>query len=157
MTHTTYGHVLARNIRAARGRNGISQQVLAARMRAFGYDAWLHQTVGNVEKGRRRVMAEEIWGLSEALQTSIGKLMTPDDDDEIVAFPSGATVTVEHLRRSVLGRNDGEVKWSGDDPVFPGPPLTRNTARAAYEALDPESRAALDRVRSLLPQEEPDR
>ena len=33
-------------------------------MRALGYKEWLYQTVGKVERGRRRVTAEEIRGLA---------------------------------------------------------------------------------------------
>jgi transcriptional regulator with XRE-family HTH domain len=121
MSPTTYRDVLARNVRAARSRCDISQQVLAGRMRALGYDAWLHQTVGNVEKGKRRMNAEEIFGLAAALQTSIGVLMSPVADDKIVDFPSGAAVTVESVQRSVQGQNDGAVMWDGERPIFPAP------------------------------------
>jgi transcriptional regulator with XRE-family HTH domain len=155
MTATTpYDTVLARNIRAARTRKGLGQTAVVERMRALGHTAWHRQTMGNVERGDRRVTAEEIFALSEALETSIGALMAPIADDDSVSFPSGGTMTVDHVRRSVfLGRNDGEVKWSGNDPVLPGPPLTASDARTYVDELDPDARAHFEGIRSLLPDE----
>jgi len=131
MAPTTYADVLARNIRAARSRADLSQQTVGARMRALGYEAWLYQTVGNVEKGRRRVTAEEIFGLAYALETSIGALMAPVEDDEVVDFPSGAEIEVASARLSVQGRNDGAVQWNGEVPVFPAAMSTPRQLAAA--------------------------
>jgi hypothetical protein len=100
-------------------------------MRALGYTAWLYQTVGNVEKGKRRVTAEEVLGLGEALETSVGRLMSPDADDKPVNFPSGGVVSVVHVQLSVRGRNDGSVQWNGDEPVFPDPLSTTRQLAAA--------------------------
>ena len=69
-------------------------------MRALGYEAWLHQTVGNVEKGKRRVTADEIFALSYALETSVAALMMPTEDDRGVEFPSGHSVGVTSARYS---------------------------------------------------------
>jgi transcriptional regulator with XRE-family HTH domain len=117
MQGTPYASVLARNIRAARSRLDINQENLAARMRALGYSAWLRQTVANVEKGRRRVIAEEIFGLAYALGTSMTALMRATPDDVFVAFPSGAAIVSISVYRSATGRNDGMVQWNGDTPV----------------------------------------
>src|ERR1700733_14437651 len=103
MAPTSFGDVLARNLRAARSRRDLSQQAVAARMRALGYDAWLHQTVGNVEKGKRRVTADEILGLAWALDTTVNALLSPIEEDEAVSFPSGATIDVLSGRWSVEG------------------------------------------------------
>jgi transcriptional regulator with XRE-family HTH domain len=121
MAPTTYADVLARNIRAARSRADIGQESLAARMRALGHDAWIRQTVGSTERGRRRPTAEEVLGLSVALETSISALMAPADEDKVVDFPSGATVSVGFVYRSARGFNDGAVQWDGDVPVFSHP------------------------------------
>lgn len=118
MAPTSFGDVLARNIRAARSRRDLSQQAVAARMRALGFDAWVHQTVGNVEKGKRRVTADEILGLAWALETTINALLTPIDEDEAVKFPSGNPIDVLSVRWSVEGGNDGAVLWNGDVPAF---------------------------------------
>jgi transcriptional regulator with XRE-family HTH domain len=108
-----YGEILARNIRAARSRVDINQENLAARMRALGYSAWLRQTVANVEKGRRRVAAEEIFGLAYALGTSMGALMSPGPDDMTVTFPGGAAISAASVRLSAASLNDGAVLWDG--------------------------------------------
>lgn len=119
----SYADVLARNIRAARSRASLGQENLAARMRELGHAAWLRQTVANAEKGRRRVMAEEVLALAYALETSVGALMQPTADDGLVAFPSGMAVSFLSVQRSAAGRNDGAVRWDGEtcasvyDPV----------------------------------------
>lgn len=120
---TNYQKVLASNIRAERGRAGISQQELARRMRVLGFDAWLHQTVGNVERGKRRVTAEEMLGLGLAMKTSIGQLMDPSPNDQFIELPSGQVITVETAHNSVMGYNDNMVLWLEDGtPQFLSPP-----------------------------------
>lgn len=109
--NSTYTDVLARNVRAARSRLGVSQEMLASRMRSLGYTAWLRQTVANVEKARRRVMAEEIFGLAYALETSIAVLMCPTSDDGLVSFPDGTAVSFLSVKRSADGLNDGAIQW----------------------------------------------
>lgn len=121
MAPTSYSDVLARNLRAARSRLDINQEALAARMRSLGYSAWLRQTVANVEKARRRVTAEEIFGLAYALETSIGALMQATNDDLLVAFPGGGAVAAVSVQRSAAGRNDGAVLWDDGAPSFPEP------------------------------------
>jgi transcriptional regulator with XRE-family HTH domain len=77
----TYSEVLARNIRSARARLGIDQEPAAERMRTLGYGTWVRQTIGEIEKGRRRVTADEILGLSFVLETTIPRLMAPVSED----------------------------------------------------------------------------
>jgi transcriptional regulator with XRE-family HTH domain len=88
----TCGEMLAANLRAARARAGLGQELVAARMRAFGYGEWRYQTVGVVEKGKRRVMAEEIMALAWVLETNLPALMSPTGSDD-VRFPSGDPVS----------------------------------------------------------------
>ncbi len=121
MAPTTYADVLARNIRAARNRADIGQDSLAARMRALGFDAWIRQTVGSTERGRRRPTAEEIFGLSYALETSISRLLAPTEEDKVVEFPSGDPISVDSVRLSAIGKIvHGAVTWDEDKPVFAG-------------------------------------
>lgn len=116
MSPTTYGEVLARNIRAARSRSDLSQQDVAARMRALGFDAWLYQTVGNVERGRRRVTAEEVFALSLVLDTTIAALMSADDQDGDIDLPSGLAIGAVSVERLAgRGVNDRAIVWSGND------------------------------------------
>ena len=82
MAPDTYREILARNIRAARSRIDIGQEDVAARMRALGHDAWIRQTVGATERGRRRPTAEEVLGLAYPLKTTVDRLMTPLWEDE---------------------------------------------------------------------------
>lgn len=128
---SSYGSVLADNIRAARARRGLKLEDLAARMRALGYSAWLRQTVANVEKGKRRVTAEEVYGLAWALETSMPALLAPAEDLRSVQFPSGAEVTGEAAAvLAGMGANPQAIAWNGDDPTFIEPDL-----RTALEQL----------------------
>jgi 8-oxo-dGTP diphosphatase len=120
MADLSYDDVLARNIRAARARLGITQQRFAKRMRALGYTAWMHQTVGNVEKGRRRLLAGEILGAALALETTIPALMAASPDDKEVLLPSGDRIEASSARAQAGGFRDGAVVWKGDEPVFTG-------------------------------------
>ena len=150
MAPTTYAAVLAKNIRAARSRADISQDTLAARMRALGYKEWLYQTVGKVERGNRRITAEEIRGLAWCLDTSVAALLKPTEDDKFTEFPSGAAIAVVSDRRSVDGANDGAVRWSGTEPVFPGPAVTRAEAATWIEGLGPAARLELEDIRNAV-------
>jgi len=149
-TTKAYAAVLGDNLRAARARADISQETLAARMRALGYKEWLYQTVGKSERGGRRVTAEEIRGLAWSLDTSIAALMKPAPEDKFLAFPSGSAIAAVSDRRSVRGVNDGAVRWSGDQPVFPGLPVTHADAMAWLEGLGADDRAQFEAVRSAL-------
>ena len=124
MTGPTYREVLARNVRAARKRLGINQQDLAARMQALGHDAWLHQTVGNVEKGKRRITAEEVVSLAYALQTSIGPLMAPNKQDGPTIMQGDLEVSAFSALLLVGGVNNRAIQWDGNTPVIgPGDPM----------------------------------
>lgn len=115
---TSYGAIVARNLRAARSRAGLGQAGVAARMQALGFTQWVPQTVSKSERNTRRLMVEEILGLSVAMETTIGRLMQPDGDDRTVELqPGGPAVSVNLVRLSVIGqRVFGEVTWDGDKP-----------------------------------------
>jgi transcriptional regulator with XRE-family HTH domain len=117
MAPHTYGEVLARNLRAARSRIDIGQESVAARMRALGYTAWLRQTVGSTERGRRRPTAEEVFALAYVLQTSVPALMAPTAEDEVVDLPSGLAIDASSAYRSAYGTYDHALYWDGDEPV----------------------------------------
>jgi 8-oxo-dGTP diphosphatase len=122
MAPDTYDEILARNIRAARSRVDIGQESLAARMRALGFSAWIRQTVGSTERGRRRPTAAEIAGLAFALRTTISRLMAPAEEDrEVQLQQDGPAVSVNSVRLSAVGKIPvGEVEWNGDKPVIAG-------------------------------------
>jgi hypothetical protein len=114
----TYGTILGRNISGARGRLQLSQSAVAERMKKLGFD-WHQQTAAAVEKGKRRVTTEEIFGLSVALETTMFALMAPPEDEhEVVGFPSGEIVWVQSVRQSVRGHSKVPVYWDGATPVF---------------------------------------
>jgi 8-oxo-dGTP pyrophosphatase MutT (NUDIX family) len=115
-----YDDVLARNIRAYRGRMDIGQERLAARMRALGFSAWLRQTVSKAEKNERRLTATEVVALAYCLETSIFALLAPTAQDKMVAFPSGAAVAAALMAGSVRGVPDESVAWKNDLPVIAG-------------------------------------
>ena len=47
----------------------------AERMRSLGFSAWIRQTVGTAERGRRRITAEEMVGLAQALGAPVAALL----------------------------------------------------------------------------------
>jgi transcriptional regulator with XRE-family HTH domain len=132
----TYADVLTRNIRTARAAKRLGQANVVARMRALGFTAWHRQTVGKIERGERRVLADELLGLALTLETSIGALMAPSHDDKQIALPSGVSVLEATVRYSIRYRNDGSVRWEGDTPHFIEPAQELSTS----ESLDAQSR-----------------
>jgi 8-oxo-dGTP diphosphatase len=124
MAPTTYTDVLARNIRAARSRQGLSQADVVERMRNLGFTSWHRPTLGNVERGERAVRADEILGLAFCLETTVQRLMTPLGEDKWVELPSGEALrvgavvsAVGGLTAGLAGANDGEIHWYRNKPV----------------------------------------
>jgi hypothetical protein len=113
-----YGEILARNMRAARGRAGIGQEDVAGRMRALGFGAWVRQTVSKSERGARRMLVEEVYALAWVLETSMAALLQPTKDDGTVAFPSGNVVGGATVVASVHGTNDGTIVWKDNEPQW---------------------------------------
>ena len=120
MAPATYADVLAGNIRAERSRKGLGQTTVVERMRALGFTSWHRQTMGNVERGERRVTADEIYALAWALETSIPTLMKASDDEKEVKFPNGQAVGAVSVRRLASGVNDRAVQWpdGATEPVI---------------------------------------
>jgi hypothetical protein len=146
MAPHTYEDVLARNASALRSRARLNQDLVAARMRALGYTAWLRQTVANVEKGKRRLTGAEMHALAWALQTNVRDLIWPSGDDVVIEFPSGGAIAVASVQRSVEGRNDGAVRWDGDVPVFDTEPaLTQLNAEGMLSRVRRSSAGVITR------------
>lgn len=119
MAPTHYAEVLARNVRSARTRIGREQESVAARMRALKYEYWTRQTVSKVERGDRRVLAEEIPGLAYALETTISALLAPRDEDKTLEFQEGGEpVSVVSVQMSARGQIDDSIWWDEDRPLF---------------------------------------
>jgi transcriptional regulator with XRE-family HTH domain len=81
---------LSANLRSQRARINIGQDELATRMTALGWK-WVRQTVSKVEHGQRRVTAEEIFGLAQALDTTATSLMQISANGPVF-FPNGQEV-----------------------------------------------------------------
>jgi transcriptional regulator with XRE-family HTH domain len=110
---TPYADVLARNVRAARARARIGQAEVAAVMSKMGFGAWVRQTVTKVERGERRLTAEEVLGLSIALRTTIAALMMPQNEDNGIMLPSGYILPGSSVQASVSGYSP--AAWPKDD------------------------------------------
>jgi transcriptional regulator with XRE-family HTH domain len=127
MTASTYGEILGQKAKAARLRADLGQDDLAVRMRSLGFSEWRFQTVGNVERGRRRLTAEELLGLALALETTLLHLLDLSEDggrDDFVALPSGETVSSGFVTSLVYGLEAGSVTWTDNKPEF-GPETRR--------------------------------
>jgi transcriptional regulator with XRE-family HTH domain len=113
----SYGTLIARNLLAARARARLKQADVAARMRALGF-SWHPQTVGEVENGRRRVTAEEILGLAAVLETSVGRIMSPLDEDHYLRLPCGQTIRGATVRDPIGFARDNSITWQDNVPRF---------------------------------------
>jgi transcriptional regulator with XRE-family HTH domain len=112
-----YADAIMRNVRAERARKGLEQRDLVERMRALGCANWHRQTLSRVERGERRLVAEEVFALAIALQTSIPALMGNLGDEKGIELPGGVITSAEVMTLA-SGRNSGAVQWEGNVPVF---------------------------------------
>lgn len=91
-TAPSYRAVLAGNIAAERARRRLNQTALAAEMTDLGF-GWIRQTVTEVEKGTRRVTAEEVLGLAVVLEVPVDVLMFPSPGGPPeVTLPGGQAI-----------------------------------------------------------------
>jgi transcriptional regulator with XRE-family HTH domain len=67
------------NVRAYRARRRLDQADVVREMRALGYTNWHRQTMSKVERGERRLLAEEIVGLAKVLATFPAHLLADGD------------------------------------------------------------------------------
>ena len=118
MADTSYGDVIARNARAVRARRQLDLRNVEARMRALGYEKWHRGILGKIERGERRLLAEELLGLAYALDTSVEALMVPAVDERGYIKLGDGPVHMRHAAARVQGVSDGAIWWDGDTPVF---------------------------------------
>jgi 8-oxo-dGTP diphosphatase len=157
-----YSASVGQTARAVRSKRHLSQEQVAARMRALGFTGWLRQTVGQVERGKRRLIVDEVLALSFALEASVAELLMPSNGGEWVTFPNGRVVSVAIVRHSIRGNRAAGARWSGDTPVFPpaGPFATEPGPDLQYAALltrleKVEEQLRTERARNGHTQEEP--
>lgn len=121
----SYQEEIGANIRAERARAGISQTVVAERMRALGFDYWLYQTASASERGTRRVTANEILGLALAMGTTVPALMRAGTADHLVSFPGygkgqvadpfvPVSIGACSVTRLANGQAEPALHWIGD-------------------------------------------
>ena len=133
MPPVPYTDALARNLRAARAIADIGQADVAARMNELGYPEWRRQTVARVEKGTRRITAEEAAALTVSLGIVLSDITMPRDGGEEpqIMFPSGLVIDG---RRLLV--NDGSVTWDENNKPVLSPPSGPDTARLAAEGAE---------------------
>lgn len=134
-----YRLTLGRNMSGERGRLQLSQTAVAKRMENLGFDDWRQQTVANVEKGKRRLTAEELFGLTEALETTLARLLSTVGGELWVELPSGSDEYVpgaEVIRIANGGQGGtGMITWHKNTPVR-NPVSPRDAERQAqYDAM----------------------
>lgn len=76
----TLGDVIARNVRAERGRLDLDQQGLAD---ALG---WSRTTVSNLEAGTRALVVDEIVPLCRALRVTFAQLVDRADPEDLAVL-----------------------------------------------------------------------
>jgi transcriptional regulator with XRE-family HTH domain len=98
----------------AKPTDDLEQEHVAARMRDLGHN-WVQQTVSEVERGRRRVTATELFSLTLVLGASIGDLFDPIG--RLIAADAQARVRLDRkdLEALVCGhKRRATVEWGGE-------------------------------------------
>src|SRR5829696_1376427 len=98
----------------AKPTDDLEQEHVAERMRDFGHN-WVQQTVSEVERGRRRVSATELFSLTLVLGATIGDLFDPIG--RLIAADAQARVRLdrEDLEALVCGhKRRAAVEWGGE-------------------------------------------
>ena len=121
----SYADLIARNLRAARAEADVSQGEVHKRMRDLGFTKWQPSTMSLAERGKRRLMAEEIFALAYVLDVTVTRLMSPTEDDHWVAFPSGKAIHAAHARQRVRSTGDDAIRWTDDDRAVFMPDVQR--------------------------------
>lgn len=113
----SYATILARNIRAARARCGITQTELAQRMSVFGY-TWRYQTIGVLESGRQTLYAKDLLALAVCLETTLAGLVAASPEDVEVDIGGGWDIPATSVMNSAYGRPDIRQRWDRPDGGF---------------------------------------
>ncbi len=93
------------------------QADVSERMRKLGYASWHRQTLGKVERGERKLAASELLGLAVALETNIPVLLSGPPDGTVELGDDGQ-IDGKDVTALASGRNNGAVRWKGNDPIF---------------------------------------
>lgn len=101
---TEHTRKIGQRIKKMREQIGMSQQDLAGRLDI------LRPTISQIEKGERRITAEEIVKLSEILNTSVKYLMGKEDQPEVVLQERREKMTKPQIRINVPAKNLDKFK-----------------------------------------------
>ena len=87
-------------------------------MRQLGYSAWIRQTVSNTVRGKRKLVAEELLGISVAVEVSIVTLLLPSADDPgAVTLPGGQAIRIEQWTPTPAEHpRTWQVQWTRNTP-----------------------------------------
>jgi 8-oxo-dGTP diphosphatase len=100
-----------------------------------------------VERGGRRLTAEEIPGLAIALETSMAVILDPGPDEDFIELLSGQEIVAETIRESLKFRNDRSIRWDDDD----NPQFLATPASIARQQGQPAGSPQDDQGRRLIP------
>ena len=145
MADGSFSDVIVRNVRALRARKRLDQGDVVERMQALGFKNWHRPTLGKVERGERRLFAEELLGLAYVLDVTMHQLLEPQPDDEQIELPGGEPVGVRSVRLLVTGTNPHTFVWQDNVPVpreviagWAGDPDMPAELKDALDATDDE-------------------
>ena len=92
------------------------QEQVAARMRDLGHKNWVQQTVSEVERGRRRVTATELFSLTLVLGATIGDLFNPIGWEIATDAQARVRLDSKDLEALVCGhKRRATVEWGGEE------------------------------------------
>ena len=85
-------------------------------MRDLGHKNWVQQTVSEVERGRRRVTATELFSLTLVLGATIGDLFDPIGWEIAADAQARVRLNSKDLEALVCGhKRRATVEWGGEE------------------------------------------
>jgi transcriptional regulator with XRE-family HTH domain len=110
--------VAADNVRAYRVLRRLSQEDIAARMRALGHGKWSQAAVSQVENHGRTVTIGELFNLALVLDVTVADLLDPlgPDIGTDVDYGGPGVVTAKDAHGMVRDEWSLGLEWDGDTP-----------------------------------------
>ena len=123
-TNMTIQELIGRSIERIRRERGMTQEQLGRALRPVLRRDWSRQAVSVAEGGGRHFQEDELFALASALGVTLGRLLTPIEDEEReLAVPGGRTVSADLVRQILASHPDDSLQSVMSD------------ARAALDAL----------------------
>lgn len=128
----TIRSVMAENVRGMRAKRRISQQSVAEQMTALG-NTWIRQTVSDVERAQREILAKELFALALVLDCSVLDLMEPESP---IDYGGAKPIPPAVVRGWLRGELDLGLTWNESKGRFDALQMGghRGTSLAAFEA-----------------------